>query len=330
MTFNYSLSFYAESVKSERKSCLHALQLFLRSLDAPERLAGREFYLSAFTFGSELSEHMTVHQGSVRSYSGSCFADFLWFDIDDEQDLDRAYRASQALWNVLIGEGVSASALLRFFSGRKGFHVGVPMTLFSSTLSPSSHFNQDAKATALYYADRAGVRIDPAIYDKTRLLRAPNSLHPSSGRYKIPILEGEDFLELSKQQRRFAYSYPQAVQPVLQWQEAAVFQQRSSSHTTEHTNTCTDTHCEMQKILSSGEIVPRLRRSTFQLLTEGAPVGERNHALFRAACDALRCGFSSDALYALFLDFGKKVLDLGPYEVEKTLASALAAERGQR
>lgn len=41
----------------------------------------RESYLSAFTFGDELRDHLAA-SGSVKGYSGPCGAFWLWFDLE--------------------------------------------------------------------------------------------------------------------------------------------------------------------------------------------------------------------------------------------------------
>ena len=49
---------------------------------------------------------------------------------------------------------------------------------------PSPGFNGVAKRFCLDLAEAAGVTVDPMIYSKTRLFRAPNSRHPKTGLYK--------------------------------------------------------------------------------------------------------------------------------------------------
>ena len=57
-----------------------------------------------------------------------------------------------------------------FFSGAKGFHVGLPLTLAGSP-EPSDGFHQVAKRFAVGIAERQGVTIDTGVYDRVRIFR---------------------------------------------------------------------------------------------------------------------------------------------------------------
>ena len=78
-----------------------------RLVDAAAALAGyaacddraevyREAYLSAFQFGEDF-RRLLLETGSTAGFSGPCWSPWLWFDIDHEDDLDRAQREANRL-----------------------------------------------------------------------------------------------------------------------------------------------------------------------------------------------------------------------------------------
>ena len=76
----------------------------------------REAYLSAFTFGDEFRQHLTM-RGTTKGYAGPCFAPWLWFDIDRDGDLEAATRDARRLCAATVERyGIDGDALLIFFS----------------------------------------------------------------------------------------------------------------------------------------------------------------------------------------------------------------------
>jgi len=143
----------------------------------------QEGYLSAFCYGSEMLAKVTNHEMDVRRFTGLCWASWLWWDIDRDGNLARGQReARQLVQGICQRFSLQEGEVLVFFSGRKGFHVGLPTSLFDP--QPGNQFNRIARQFAQQLADAAGVQIDAQIYDKVRPFRAPNSRHPATGLYK--------------------------------------------------------------------------------------------------------------------------------------------------
>ena len=141
----------------------------------------RESYLSAFCFGDEFRTRLGA-TGTTKGYAGETWSPWLWFDIDADdigQAVDDARRLAMSLVERFT---LDDSDLLLFFSGAKGFHVGLPTSLFDPQPSKSFHLacRQFAEAVATW----ANVAIDSGVYDRVRAFRAPNSRHPKTGRYK--------------------------------------------------------------------------------------------------------------------------------------------------
>jgi hypothetical protein len=148
----------------------------------PQAHPEREAYLSHFVFGQDFAQYLE-REGTEKGYGGSCGADWLFWDIDRENDLALALRDARRLAGTILERfrEFDDDHLLVFLSGGKGVHVGIP-TVWHPSLSPT--FNATAKSFCLAIAEAANVVVDGLIYSKTRLFRAPNSRHPKTGLFK--------------------------------------------------------------------------------------------------------------------------------------------------
>jgi hypothetical protein len=138
----------------------------------------RECYATICRFTDEFRDYVKK-TGSVKRFEGPAFADFLWFDID-ETDLADAQEAALVLVLQLVGFWqVEREDLRLYFSGSKGFHVGIPSASFGA--QPSEAFPKILSTMARRIAAQAGVTIDLSLYQPTRLLRLPSTINQKSG-----------------------------------------------------------------------------------------------------------------------------------------------------
>ena len=161
--------------------------------------------------------------------------------------LDDALKDARLLAAFIVERyGLDRDELLTFFSGSKGFHVGLPLSLCGTAphprphspakkyrgegrLSPSGDFNRVCRRLAEGLAGFSGVTIDTGVFDKVRLFRAPNSKHPKTGLRKRR-LTSEELLGLKLDRivqlaaEPLGFDLPDDPKPneqaVLDWQEA--------------------------------------------------------------------------------------------------------------
>lgn len=140
-------------------------------------------------------------------------ADF-YLDIDN-MDWTKAQAdaigACQYIHNVYE---IDPKYLKIYFSGKKGFHILVPYQAFG--IQPSNNLNQIYKDMATVIQKELPYQsVDMQIYDRRRLLRMPNSIHPSTKLYKIPITYDElcsinhaEITKLAKEPRAMSFAEP--------------------------------------------------------------------------------------------------------------------------
>ena len=285
----------------------------------PRAEVEREAYLSAFTFGPDFSTYLES-TGSPKGFAGPCFAPWLWWDIDRRDALDAALADARRLAANLLERfrDLDENDLLLFFSGWKGFHVGLP-TVWQP--EPSTLFNAVAKHFAETAAGRAAVQIDLAIYDKVRPFRAPNSKHPQTGLFKRR-LRFDELMELSLDGIRKLAIEPEPFdvptpthgceQAAADWREAVqAVEQRMAQRTARRSADA-----------STGR-PGRLQRETLDFIRNGANEGERHKRLFRAAANLAEFNCPSALAHELLTEGG---LDSGltPSDVKRQIDCGLA------
>ena len=280
----------------------------------------REAYLSAFTFPDAMAAHFNANRGSVAGYAGPCWSQWLWLDIDRT---DAATALADTL--KLVGrtlerfKGLDDDGPLYFYSGGKGYHFGLPISVFGSP-APSDDFHAVCRRTAETLAANAGVVIDTAVYDRVRPFRAPNSRHPKSSRHKRRLTHSEMFnltadrhRQLAAEPLPFDVPDPVAADPVAvaDWQSATTATAKQSGRTT---------------LAPIGE--RSLQRDTISFIngTDTPDDGTRNERAFRASANLTEYG-TPPAVVTQLLTGPARSAGLTPSEAAKAIASGIAHGR---
>jgi hypothetical protein len=292
----------------------------------PRAEVEKEGYLTCFWFGADFAAYLNA-TGSPKGYHGVCWAPYVWWDIDREDDLPCALAETRRLAVTLderyrLGDG----DLLACHSGRKGFHLGLPTSLWRPT--PAADFHRTARQFAAGLAALAGVgvhdpgrgsRIDESVYDQVRPFRAPNSRHPKTGRFKrffaleeLVGLSLDRLLILAERPQPFELPVPAGPceQAARDWQ-AALAQVRGQAAERER----------RRHEVANG--TPRLNRLTLEFIRDGAAKGERHPRLFSAAANLAEFGCPPALAHALLTEAG---LDSGltPGDVRRQIECGLA------
>lgn len=237
----------------------------------------RESYLSAFCFAHDFNAHL-ASTGSTAGFSGATWAPFLWLDVDRAEPAE-ALDATRRLLALLAERyGAGDDSLLCFYSGRKGYHIGVATALWRP--GPGPEFHSTARRFAEHAAQIAGITIDVGTYARVQCFRAPNSRHAKTGRHKrriaiegIMALRADAIAKLADAPAEFEIPEPGATnaQAVSDWAEAAEAVRLDSEAKAES--------------FASGATRDKLNRSTLKFIAEGAEPDNRHRLLFSAAAN---------------------------------------------
>ncbi len=278
-----------------------------------------ESYLSVFTFDSAMVKHLAA-RGSPAGFEGETSTEYVAFDIDRKGEIAKAHADARTLVGVLEETFEVPTAVIKlFFSGSKGFHILVPTALWSP--APSVDFSRTARIFAERLAGEAKVEIDSSIYSRVHMIRSPNSRHPATGLFKIPLtvaqldsLEINEIQELAQQPMNAAASRQNegALCPPLatEWHAAetalaTMNADRAATH-------------------ACGGGTARLTRLTKAILRgEYLDEGSRHRHLYSAAANLGECGASLHLALELLTDVGREC-GLRPSDVAKQIADGHA------
>jgi hypothetical protein len=327
----YEYGFRIVGACTGQRRYVHAPTAFLAYCGCDEKACvSEEAYLSAFQFGDAFVEHLTRTR-STAGYAGPTCAPWIWIDIDSSVasgGLEKALHDTRQLINVLDEKyGVPRQLPIPFFSGSKGFHLGIPTTLW--TPAPNEYFHAEARAFAETIAAAANISIDASVYDRVRAFRAPNSRHPKTGLHKryiesemLDTITVRGVLSIAASPASFTLPDVAAAKSpdmlVAVWDAA---QRRVAAEV--------QSLEDRRRAITNGDAAATITRSTREFLAGHVVVGERQVALYRATANLVECG-ASLALAADLLREPALNIGLPPREVERTIKGAYEKVSGRR
>ncbi len=283
----------------------------------PKAGINKEGYLSAFRFTNAFSDYFAANGSSERGFHGVGWADWLWLDVD-RGDLRLALDDARRLAATVLQRfaDLDADDLLAFYSGSKGFHLGIPTRLWQP--APDERFHLFARRFCARIAELAGVRIDDGVYTLTRLFRAPNTRHPKTGRHKrwleidaLMNLNLEGIQRLAEQPEPFDLPMPtvSSEQAAQDWRAAMTW-------------ICQQAEGKDERRAAVGNGTPALNRQTLAFIRDGAEQGDRHRLLFSAAANIGEFPTVEQLAFALLTEAG---LDSGlsPAEVRRQINCGL-------
>lgn len=168
--------------------------------------ADREAFGTVYQYPAAEYRAHVERFGSPKGYTGPAACCRLVWDIDLEHDLDAATADARKLVRFLLDRyGAHAeNGTGIYFSGAKGYHITLVVL---PGFHPFEHVPALVKLLCLTLAQKAGVRVDAAVYDRQRLFRLPNSRHPRTGLYKR-FLDFDELFRLSAERVREVARHP--------------------------------------------------------------------------------------------------------------------------
>jgi len=284
----------------------------------PKAECGREAYLSAFRFGADFAAHLKG-TGSTADFAGPCWSPWLWWDLDSDE-LQYSHKDAGALAVFLVERyGIDPGALLLFFSGSKGFHVGLPTALWSP--SPAADFHRTARRFAERLAELASVTIDTGVYDRVRAFRSPNSKHPKTGLHKRRLTLAELLGPLAAIVELAATPAPFDVPNVTGTSEAAAADWQAAADLVAR-----EGEAKAARRAAGGHPLghsPTLNKATLAFIRDGATTGDRHRLLFSAAANLGEFG-CTPALAVALLEESALDSGLTPKDVRRGIECGLS------
>ena len=146
----------------------------------------RDCFRSYYRHPVGFSRYVRQNQ-SVAGWDGYVYSDYLWLDVD-RSDLDDALETARYLMGRFETMYEIPRPTLRiYFSGAKGFHLGIDTRYFG--LAPSKIFHTQFRSLAQKLTD--DVKIDLGIFDKVRIFRLSGTINTKTGLFKIPLTYDE-------------------------------------------------------------------------------------------------------------------------------------------
>lgn len=206
----------------------------------PFKVRNFEAYASLMPYDREILDHMKATRdhkhpkGNVSGYAGKVFCRWIYWDFDGGiGEILHPYMDAKRLANHLVTKyAVPSNDLAIFFSGGKGFHVGISSAHVGGIdpMPAEGMAHQLATFTERIIDDHPAVMesFDSGLYAVNRYFRLPNSRHASTNLYKIPLsfdelmeLRPENILKLAAAPRPdFQYQFSKKVLPKKEIQKA--------------------------------------------------------------------------------------------------------------
>jgi hypothetical protein len=310
----FRFGFRALGREAERKETVWQ-SAFRAHIEAdPRAMTAGECYLSHFVFPDEFRAHLAT-TGSTAGYTGPTWLQWLVFDIDVADDIDEALRQARRLAAWLVDRfKLEPDDLMFFYSGSKGFHVLLPSSLWDG--KPAASFHEYARRFAETLAINADVRIDSGVYARVNLLRAPNSKHRKTDRYKVQ-LRYDELLNLKPQA-----IFEIAAEPREGWIPEPVGVNTEAAETWREIVSVVDSDNQTSTERRSSNGAAKLNPTTRAVLVEGSFVGDRHRELFSSAANLAEFGSVEELAFALLTPCGLNS-GLTPSEVQRQIACGL-------
>lgn len=149
-----------------------------KAYEVAKKFNNIDVYSTVFTYDSEEQDKSDLY--------GPFYLD-LDMEINTEIEYGRLKRDLLLIVQAMEDDyKIPRDRMLFYFTGKKGFHILVPQSVFGLSLIKDTNVYYKLIAQDLQRASIHKV-IDTVIYDNKRLFRLPNTINSKSGLYKVPI-----------------------------------------------------------------------------------------------------------------------------------------------
>ena len=311
---NYRFGFRTLGRDAERRQTEWRSAFAAHVAADPKAATPGECFLSHFQFGDEFRQHVAA-TNSTAGYAGPTWAEWVAFDIDVAGNIAEALTQARRLAAWLVARfKIEPDDVMIFYSGSKGFHILLRSSLWDG--HPAKEFHKFARQFAEVLAANADVRIDTGVYARVNLLRAPNSPHKKTGRFKVQLT----FDEL--QTLTPAEIYEIAAAPRAGWiPDHTPYAPEAAECWAESCRLVDDDQTATKERRASGSKSGKLNPTTWAFLMDGSFIGDRHRELF--SCAANFAEFSVEELTFAILTPAGLNSGLTASEVQRQISCGL-------
>lgn len=243
----------------------------------------------------------------------------LYFDLDNEAEIAKAYTDTKVLLDTLKFYGLTDDDYQLAFSGCKGFHLIIsPATL---GIAPMVNLDKVYKRIAGWLNPQLPNKsIDFTVYERKRLWRLYGTKNSKSGLFKIPVTGQETIAqiqEMAKTPQAKPAKTPKLNNVFADWVSRALDEMEEE---------------EKARLARPQQTVVANKNIgdwVLDQINEGAEKGYRNHRGFFIACYLSKKGFSESEIEQIIGDYAKNCTPVWGSEpgeaiqIQKTIKSAL-------
>lgn len=147
-------------------------------------------YISLFYFDDMMLKHIEK-TNSMSNFTGDVGIKTIWIDFDNEDNIEEArQQVVKFLDNMQKQYGFAKDYLPVYFSGGKGFHVGIPAKVVNLDGVMSSNLPTNIKNFVMHITKDISF-VDYVIYNHTRIMRLPYSYNTKGKKYKVYVSHDE-------------------------------------------------------------------------------------------------------------------------------------------
>jgi len=318
---------FAKNGVANRNNCVDYHSTFWGSFSG--RLLHEDAYMGMFAFDDSFKDHISTNK-SVSGFSGPTYAPYVIIDIDSPTgDIEEAAKVASDMVSYLIEDcEIEEKSFYLFFSGAKGFHIYIPDDLIG--IASGQDANRTIKRFVSLLAkyaecplakgEKAGIDL---IYDKTRLIRLPNSKHKKSGLYKVQVQPRDVFGDINHIYERAQLPkeplYVLSVDGPNEKLKTIMFEATMMAFEEEPMD-----RIEFP-ISRSGEDAIKNGKICIARLMHGVGSGERDKVSIRLSDHYRKQGLSIDAVEGILLSWNlKNDPPMQDWEVRKSVKSAFS------
>ncbi|MHA1952489.1 MAG: primase C-terminal domain-containing protein [Candidatus Heimdallarchaeaceae archaeon] len=256
--------------------------------NVPNFYGKTDYFISAARYDDSVVNYMKEHNNKIGGFNGNAWYDWVIIDVDEMS----SQKVSIFMQSLEVNYGIEINFCRIYFSGRKGFHILIPSTIFG--FKPGLFVNGTIKRIVASLTENL-IDYDHSMYDKNQVYRLQNTLHSQSQLYKIPIeynelSKGNGYIKEKAKFQRLDFDYPEY--PTKEIPELVEFAKEIPHKKEEDVYRVENDGLDYDKI-------PPFSKLCILHMLKGVNEGQREETAFRIAAHFRKQGYPFDVVIGM-------------------------------